>query len=152
MSDADLVERRREGLPAFWRRCLDRAPHTRERARRCGAGPASLPPAARLRIVAARSVRTRPVVGSNWLAAGDAAGSFDPLSAQGILKALAGASLAARAVAAALRGDAAGLAEYAVALDRGYDDYLRARRDYYGMERRWPGSLFWRRRVVAPGD
>jgi 2-polyprenyl-6-methoxyphenol hydroxylase-like FAD-dependent oxidoreductase len=27
-----------------------------------------------------------------------------------------------------------------------FDDYLRERKKYYGAERRWPDSIFWRRR------
>lgn len=139
MSDADLVERARRRLTTFWSGCLDPAPFTRERVRRCL-------PATGLRIVAANSVRQSAVMGPDWLAVGDAAGSFDPLSAQGILKALFEGSLAAGAAAGALRGQTARLSVYAHAVEHGFTEYLRARSHYYAMESRWPDSVFWSRR------
>jgi len=54
------------------------------------------------RITASHGYLTDRVVGENWLAVGDAASAFDPLSSAGIYKALATGKRAARAI---LEGD-----------------------------------------------
>jgi flavin-dependent dehydrogenase len=86
------------------------------------------------------------VAGRRWLATGDAAAVFDPLAAQGIYKALADGIDAAAHVAAALeRGDS--LADgFAAGARARFDEYLVNRNYFYGLERRWPASAFWRRR------
>lgn len=86
------------------------------------------------------------VAGPRWLAIGDAAACFDPLAAQGIYKALEDGLEAARLIAAALdRGGELG-GSHAAAMRARFDDYLANRNYFYGLERRWPDSDFWRRR------
>ncbi|TPQ31802.1 NAD(P)/FAD-dependent oxidoreductase [Bradyrhizobium guangdongense] len=94
----------------------------------------------------ARSQCLDIVVGSGWLATGDAAMAFDPLASQGIVKALDHGQRAAVAIAAHLNGDDATLATYALDLKREYSAFQNTRTRYYGMERRWPRSIFWSRR------
>jgi flavin-dependent dehydrogenase len=87
-----------------------------------------------------------PVIGPGWVAAGDAALSFDPLSAQGMLTALFTGLMAGRAVAATLDGDDGALAGYAARLRAVRAAYERNHRAYYALERRWQDQPFWRRR------
>ena len=101
-------------------------------------------------IRSAASARGQRGVGEGWLAVGDAAGSFDPLSAQGMLSALAAAEQAAGAVEAALIGELGPLEAYRAFLDRTYAEYLEHRRRFYRMETRWPGAPFWARRHRLP--
>lgn len=87
------------------------------------------------------------VAGPGWFACGDAAGSFDPLSSQGLFNALYTGLAAGQAADRALAGDDAG----AQALhQRRLADIRAAYRahlaDWYGLERRWPQSPFWARR------
>ncbi len=99
---------------------------------------------------AARSRRLAPAAGDGWLAVGDAASSFDPLSSQGILKALRSGTFAAYAAGDLLAtGDEAGMRRYRTFVEREFDGYLRARARYYADERRWPHHPFWRRRHAA---
>ena len=88
------------------------------------------------------------VVGPRWLAVGDAASSYDPISSQGITKALCDGEAAAAAIADALvSGGQARLLDYQDRVFAGFRDYLRLRRHLYGLERRWPDAAFWRHRL-----
>jgi flavin-dependent dehydrogenase len=87
-----------------------------------------------------------PVAGPGWLAAGDAAAAYYPLTSHGIAAAIAGGWDAAHAVLAALDGDPAAADVYADRLRRSFTRYLNVRAAYYAMEERWPRSPFWRRR------
>jgi flavin-dependent dehydrogenase len=94
----------------------------------------------------ASSGRLDVYAGDAWLAAGDAAMTFDPLSSQGIFNAMYTGMKAGAAIDAALGGDTAGVAEYASrlgAIDAAYRRNLAA---FYALERRWPDEPFWRRR------
>jgi flavin-dependent dehydrogenase len=84
------------------------------------------------------SVRKR-VAGDGWAAVGDAAASYDPLSGYGITKALQNASDVADAIA---RGD---LNSYNDSAQRAFAAYVRQKRAYYAMERRWE-TPFWQNR------
>jgi len=87
--------------------------------------------------------------GDDWIACGEAAASFDPLSSMGIGYALASGIQAARIAAATLAGDGNAAALYATDVRRHYDAYLTKRRAYYAIEQRWPESAFWKRRRMS---
>lgn len=84
--------------------------------------------------------------GAGWVAVGDAASSFDPLSSQGILKALRSGIFGAYTAADALGGDGDAVSRYARFVAEEFDAYLSARALFYGREQRWPEHEFWRRR------
>jgi len=142
MTDADLLPTRAQSRFAFWQTQLEQTIHTRAR-RRAFDHPASL------RVVAASSSRLDRVTGRNWLAAGDAALAFDPLSSQGMRQALASGISAGEALHRCLSGEAAALGEYGSGAQRVFAEYARQHYVYYGRERRWPQSVFWQRRQAA---
>ncbi len=83
------------------------------------------------------------------LCAGDAAASFDPVSAAGVPRALRSGLFAAYAAAdLLLRGDVSGVARFQAVLGSERAGYERGLAAHYGLERRWPQSPFWRRRQV----
>src|SRR5207244_3275274 len=84
--------------------------------------------------------------GEGWLAVGDAACSFDPLSSLGLCNALESGRLAALAIDRAMRGDSSALSSYGATLKIRFDEFERLRLAYYAVERRWPASQFWARR------
>lgn len=86
----------------------------------------------------------RPCAGDGWLAIGDAAASFDPLSSQGLYRSLLSAQLAA----AAILGEQ-GTRAYRSRLQVDLLEYLAGRSAVYGREQRWASSPFWQRRAVA---
>jgi flavin-dependent dehydrogenase len=87
-------------------------------------------------------------MGDGWLAVGDAAFSFDPLSSQGILTALYSGMKAGEALVEHLSGNPDALANYDHRLAAIYNAYLRNRSMYYMLEARWAERPFWRRRRV----
>lgn len=95
------------------------------------------------RLAAAHGSRLEPFADNGWLALGDAALAFDPLSSQGILTALFTGLAGARAADAQLEGDHVPTRDYVLRLAQIWSAYQRNRLAYYGLERRWPGRRFW---------
>jgi flavin-dependent dehydrogenase len=98
-----------------------------------------------LRVSAFRCTTTlrTPVVQDGWIAVGDAASAYDPLSSQGICKALDGAP---RAVAALTSGR---LEDYETWVRSSFEAHVAMRAAFYAEERRWEGSPFWRGRQLS---
>ena len=95
---------------------------------------------------AAHGSRLEPATGDGWLAVGDAALAFDPLSSQGILNALVTGLEGATAADAHLGGDTGAAASYERRLARVWSAYEVNRERAYALERRWPEAGFWARR------
>jgi flavin-dependent dehydrogenase len=84
------------------------------------------------------------------LCVGDAGTRYDPVSGQGIVKALRSGIFASYAIADWLhRRDERGLARYRLMLKREFAAYRETLRDFYAQEQRWPNGAFWRRRHTA---
>jgi flavin-dependent dehydrogenase len=139
MSDADLVRRQQLKLPSSWLAHVRQTEHTWTRVQK--AHPLGRPAA-----YAAHTQRMQPVAGENWLAVGDAASTFDPLSSQGIYKALHSGIFASYAILDWFKGQTDALQRYAALNDREFRQYLSVRANYYALEQRWPNSRFWKRR------
>jgi flavin-dependent dehydrogenase len=139
MTDADLLRRTPWRRPDDMRALAACAPLTAERMA-CGtaAGEPAIYPAA--------SQRLDTCAGDGWFAVGDAAGTVDPLSSQGVMRALRSGINAARVIQQHASGDRHALLAHDVRLANEYDAYLDTRFAYYAMEQRWPDSPFWRRR------
>jgi len=97
----------------------------------------------------AGSSRLDRFTGDGWIAAGDSALAFDPLSSQGILTALYTGLRAGQALDAHLAGDAGALAAYAARLEEIHRAYEENRAVFYGYEARWADLPFWLRRAPA---
>ena len=139
MTDSDLLPAGPSDRNAFWQTCLQKTAHTQARL-----GPVSIDSA--WRIIPACSARLEVMAGDGWLAVGDAAISFDPLSAQGVTWALESGLAAARAIDASLSGDWGPIEDYTQRANIDFDIYLQERCAIYRNERRWPDSPFWERR------
>lgn len=96
-----------------------------------------------LKVVPANSSRLERFRGEGWLAIGDAAIAYDPLSAHGLTLALASARDSARAI---LKGDSQAFSAYESRLQTACDRYSQMRREIYALEQRWPQSPYWLRR------
>jgi flavin-dependent dehydrogenase len=105
--------------------------------------------ASRLRLCAAHGARLASAAGPGWLAVGDAAMSFDPLSSQGLFHALYTGMKGGETAARMLAGDAEAGPAFAASLEPVWEAFEFHRALYYGMERRWPDAPFWRRRLGA---
>ncbi|MEW5931659.1 MAG: tryptophan 7-halogenase [Gemmatimonadota bacterium] len=124
---------------------LGEAPLSRERL--AGTRPSG-PPVVR----PAHCQLLRPALGDGWIAAGDAAASFDPLSSMGIGHALSSGIQAARVAHDALEHGGTLGTGYDAAVARHFGEFLALRRAHYSAERRWPDSPFWsvRQGAAAP--
>lgn len=79
--------------------------------------------------------------------AGDAISRFDPLSSQGIVKALRSAFYASYAIADHhLKGDTMGFSKYFALMRDEFENYAATWQTYYRQEQRWPEAPFWQRR------
>jgi flavin-dependent dehydrogenase len=139
MTDADLYAKGSRGEANYWRGKFRRTRHTFRRVN--GLVLASGP-----LVVAANSSQLDRVAADNWLAVGDAAMAFDPLSGQGISKALDSGMKAADAIHAYFSGRKSSFDDYAGAIKKSFDNYLAMRNKFYQREMRWPESPFWQRR------
>lgn len=103
-------------------------------------------------VTAAHSSMLESCAGEGWLAVGDAAVGFDPLSSQGLMNALFTGLAAAEAAHRHLGGDAGALPGYQQTLRGIGDTYRRSLSNHYAAESRWPEAAFWRRRRAPPSD
>ena len=83
--------------------------------------------------------------GGRWVAIGDAASAYDPVTAQGIVKSIDNGVLAAQAIRSWMEGAHDAIEAFAQAVHGQYRRYLELRRDLYRLEQRWPASEFWMR-------
>jgi flavin-dependent dehydrogenase len=102
------------------------------------------------RVFAAGSRGSHNITKQPFIAVGDALSCFDPISGQGIVKALRSGIFAAYAAVDWLRGDATGLTRYRELAAREFAGYRRTLRGYYREEMRWADAPFWQRRHAGP--
>ncbi len=140
LSDADLESTGMARTAEGWKILLDQTLYLRKRIERHGYRIETEP-----KIVSANSSHLDLMAGESWLAAGDAAAAFDPLSSQGIITAMESGILAAEAI---LSGQLEALKSYSQRLEQVFTAYLANRNFYYSQEKRWPDSTFWLRRHV----
>lgn len=133
-----------------------REPWHQHCARHFKAFEAQLPPQLtaatweRPRTFPAHSQRLRRPSGAGWIAVGDAALAFDPLSSAGLAKALRAGCDAADAIAQSFAGHPEAFSHYEQKLLSDWHRYLDARCDYYRLEQRFPDASFWRERQDEP--
>lgn len=95
----------------------------------------------------ANSVCASNVCDADWLAVGDAASAFDPLSSQGITKALRSAVFASYAIADLLvKNDSTAVSRYRKFIETEFEVYRKSYKKHYSNEQRWRENLFWQRR------
>ena len=87
------------------------------------------------------------VYGENWLAVGDAAFAYDPISSYGITSALGAGCYAGHAIADHLSGAEEAFPAYRYLVEKAFSDYLPFWDYQYALEQRWPGSPFWKKRI-----
>lgn len=132
LTDSDLSS----GSPtSVWERALVCAPHIKARID---------PIQSNVRVVSAATIRPPDVFPLNYLAVGDAAMAFDPLSGSGVTLALETGISAAKAIIE----DASN--NYRIGLHRQFAHYLSKRSQVYSWETRYCHHPFWKRRLKSP--
>lgn len=138
LTDADLWPAGKERDAARWHAARQSSPCTAERTASFTFGE--------LRTVSANSSWLASSCGPDWLAVGDAALAWDPLSGNGVQRALEAGPKAAEVILATLGGDPEALPRHGREMAGQLAAYLAVRGDYYRRETRWKGSSFWERR------
>ena len=139
MTDADLLAPSTSRSIRFWWQQIQKTTHTQ-------ALISPYPLESGPFIFAANSSKLNVLSGRGWLAVGDAAVAYDPLSSQGVYQALESGVRAAQAIRNYFAGDCTALPSYAAETEEHFNQYLHTRNRYYGLETRWPDSTFWWRR------
>lgn len=140
-SDADIISRHRLNKSQSWNALLSRTKQIKRRTREAFCKHKH--PWTRSAFTQISDFSQR----ENFLAIGDAASSFDPVSSMGIGFAMSSACGAARIVHAVLAGqDPQDSRIYHQDIFRNFERYLNLRRIFYQLEKRWPSSDFWSRR------
>lgn len=143
LTDRDLAPDGSAAAQQFWKL---RMAETREIAALLHRYPRQVA----FRVSAAHSFRLDRPAGTGWVAVGDAAMAVDPLSSIGIVSALRTGAAGGRAIAAHFDGDGTALERHSEAVAQRFNAYLAERAAVYGLERRWPDSRFWQRRLNRP--
>ena len=83
------------------------------------------------------------ISGKHWLAIGDAASAYDPITAQGITKAMFTALEAAPLIVKRLNNELTNFRPFDIFIIKQFEQYLAMRSYFYQQEQRWKGSPFW---------
>lgn len=143
LGDADLIERRAllesEGLWVMLQQTMQLRVMCAEHGYR---------PHGRTHGADASSTELHPAAGTGWLAVGDAAVAFNPISSKGISNALYTGSRGAQVLLDHGCGDVHAFARYANHLRDIHRIYREQLRIVHAVEKRWPQSAFWKRRRI----
>ena len=93
-----------------------------------------------------RTSRLFPYATTTWVAAGDAAIAFDPLTSHGIANAISSGFYAAHTANDLLHEIPDAVKSYTYLLNRTFDQCRQVRNAIYMVERRWSHVDFWSRR------
>jgi flavin-dependent dehydrogenase len=135
MTDGDLLDRN------AWHSMLARTEATRSRVEDHGYVLDGT-----LRVLPAETSRLNMIAGDGWLALGDAAAAYDPLSSHGIGSAMGSGFYGGNAIADLLAGHGEAKDAYLDVMQRAYGACLDLQKRHYAQERRWPEAPFWKRR------
>ncbi|MBO0930242.1 lysine-epsilon-oxidase maturase LodB [Fibrella aquatilis] len=141
-SDADMVKERQLQKPANWNALLARTVHVKQRVANSTAFGSPW-------VRGAFSKRIDTTARPHFMAVGDAAASFDPVSSLGIGFAVSSGCHAARALCQLDEGDGAAINTYQQSIDTIFDQYLSTKATYYSQEKRWLTAPFWQRRTAT---
>jgi len=141
MTDADIHPTDNQPLPDWLLQKFRQTVHLQQRL--------LLPASTALQQVMAKPASTSCLTvpaGKNWLAVGDAACTYDPLTSYGITAALGSGLYAALAVADYLNGNELATDAYCHLQQTTFNNCLSLLQYQYSLEQRWPESKFWKRR------
>jgi flavin-dependent dehydrogenase len=140
MTDVDIARRLGIARMSTWLHYLSLTKHIKQRidVRFPLTQPMVLPAASRY---------FANIFPSGIVAVGDAISTFDPLSSQGIIKAVWSSLYASYAIADDyLRKDTTGFSKYFTLMRQEFENYSATWQTYYQLEQRWTEAPFWQRR------
>lgn len=137
ITDPKVVKLSSDVRQFIWNAMLEEAPHTAKRLTSFGSSLAA---------VSAESARLDRMGGEGWLAIGDAAMSFDPLSSHGLCSAIEQAVDAAEILSVSERQSA--LADFEMKRKHLFAKYQTRRLAFYRGVRRFSEHAFWQNRAL----
>lgn len=143
-TDADIVSEQQLNQQANWNNLLQQTKQVKYKLK--GASSLSSKPWVRN---AATQISDSSTI-DNFIAIGDAAAAFDPISSMGIGFAMTSACHAAKFIQEQLsaKTNEESLV-YQKSLFKNFENYLSIRQQFYQKEKRWLSSPFWQRRNGA---
>ncbi|MEQ8397796.1 glycine oxidase maturase GoxB [Thalassobaculum sp.] len=142
-TDPDLLARGLTRDVEAWKRLIAESRYISRWIATGGFGVAQAP-----QLASAGSTWLERAAGPGWIAVGDAAAAFDPLSAHGMTTALWTGIEAAKAIRRVRDGETAALDAYSARVAAGVERFLADQIGIYGREVRFRKNTFWSRRVV----
>ena len=100
----------------------------------------------KLKVMPAGTSRLDVSYGDHWIAVGDAAFSFDPISSYGITSALASGYYAGHALSSKLTNEDDAMLAYGYVVENAFQAYMEKLWSHYQQETRWEGSTYWENR------
>lgn len=139
MTDSDIAQRYKFNQFDEWIKLLKVSKHTFSHL-------SAIPGRTRIFVRPAHSQLIKCITGNRWIAAGDSAVSFDPLSSMGIGHAMSSGIEAARAIIAYFHSDDSLIDNYCKVISATFQKVILKQQEFYLKERRWPEQEFWLRR------
>lgn len=150
MTDTTIVKQHEQGALGLWRERLseNKAVHmftsTGDWPR---PGPGLIPE--HLDVYDASTQILDQMESDTFLAIGDAAIAFDPLSSWGITKGMLDGFAGANALERQLGGEHLAIADHRSKQYQDFQHYLDSRKNVYSAEQRWPKAPFWSSRQTS---
>lgn len=138
----DLVEHHLTRDLHGWSKLIEQAPLTSQRVQSAGYALMTSPAA-----TDAGMLIQSEISGENWISAGDALASLDPLSSHGMTQALWSGCRAAEACIKYLQGDISGIEDLKKTMTQAMLTYQTELIKKYQSVHRFAGHPFWERRV-----
>ncbi|MFT6778446.1 MAG: flavin-dependent dehydrogenase [Paraglaciecola sp.] len=143
-SDADIISQNELTKPQYWNDYLQQSQHM---SKRLQSGRTT---SSKLWVKNAASQMNENHQQKHFIAIGDAAAAFDPISSMGLGFALSSACHGAKVLKIALaEGNNAVLETYNKDIQNHFTNYQISHKQVYAQERRWQNAQFWQRRAVA---
>jgi len=139
-TDRDLVDGKYAASPSGFADILQQSQHISALLEKHGYQPRG-----KIHGASAASERLDQFAGDAWMAVGDAAQAYDPLSSQGISKALTSATMAGQLIHYALEG-LHSFKRYTNEQEQLWRAYWQQHNFYYDSQSRWSDQPFWSRR------
>lgn len=86
--------------------------------------------------------------GDRWIAVGDAAYTYDPVSSYGITSALASGFYAGKALGSHFLGKEDAMSVYRYVLENAFQSYMERLITHYSTETKWKESIYWKNRFL----
>jgi flavin-dependent dehydrogenase len=144
MTDSDQILRLKANKNDGFNSLLRKTNHVKKRVVQCIGSDKSITTS--LSIHPANSSRLEQITGEGWLAVGDAACTYDPLSSYGITAAIGTAYYGSCAINDHFQGKKEAFLTYEFLMDKMYSTYLPLIATSYYQEKRWQDYDFWKRR------